>query len=137
MLLCTFFFWQNKNAKLAIVATENKKRRSSPSPSPTRHTSTSVADARISEQSASLSAASSQFNGVMSPFFMSPIFLPPWGPLFPAAFYPAAVRSIPGFVEAFNIHWRAFLFTQNLKCNNNEIQIYSVRWHHVEKCCAI
>lgn len=94
------FDWIN-GTKLAIVATENKKRRCSPSPSPSRRSST--AEGRISEPS-SLPPVSSHFNGIMPPsapfLTWSPILLPPWGSaLFPAALYPAAFRSLPGFVQ--------------------------------------
>lgn len=90
-----------KVVKLAIVATDNKKRRCSPSPSPpSRQT---VIEDHISNP-ASLPPVSTHFGGIMPPsapfLTWSPILLPPWGPaLFPAALYPAALRSLPGFVK--------------------------------------
>lgn len=97
-------FDYTKVAKLAIVATENGKIKKRPTPpcspslSPTRQTAN---DERNPNPT---SIPSSQISGIMPPsapfLTWSPILLPPWGPaLFPAALYPAALRSLPGFVD--------------------------------------
>lgn len=112
-------------AKLAIVATEIKKRRSSPSPSPTRtherrernrdrsrdrdtDTDTDRDGDRV-PRTALPPSSMAPFGGLMpsaaAPFLTwSPILLPPFAPALFPAFYPA-LRSLPGFVFSQVIHY--------------------------------
>lgn len=115
--MCVKPFLKFKTNKLAIVATDTKKRRCSPSPPPTTQSQTQSDDRNgrsASEHRSIRTPTSLPFSMPSTAPFLtwSPILLPPWGPaLFPAALYPAALRSLPGFVFiSFSICMESFYF---------------------------
>lgn len=115
------------------MASEIKKRRSSPSPSPTRNQSaheqrdreqrhgretdsgTDRNSDRLSQAIVPATSAATSFSGFLPPapfLTWSPILLPPFPPALFPAFYPA-LRSLPGFVFCWHTNsrdrWRVFM----------------------------
>lgn len=82
------------------MASDSKKRRCTPSPSRQQTRNEQRIHDRIPQ---TIIPSTTSFSGIMPPsapfLTWSPILLPgsPFAPLFPA-FYPAALRSLPGFV---------------------------------------